>query len=97
MKTKTFELSLNTNCLSSSPTTCSDAIIEKLKPLGLKLIANNPKDTVNGFVSIVHDSSHLVRVEIYTEDEKPNHEHQSTLEKPITIPTENQVKSLLND
>jgi hypothetical protein len=95
MKSKTFELSLNTNCLSSSPATCSDAMIEKLKPLGLKLIANNPKDTVNGFISIVHDTEHLVRIEIYTENEKPNTQHLSTFEKPITIPSENQIKSLL--
>jgi len=95
MNTKTFEISLNTDCLSSSLATCSDAMIEKLKPLGLKLIANNPKDTVNGFISIVHDTQHLVRIEIYTEDEKPNTQHLSTLEKPITIPSENQIKSLL--
>ena len=95
MKTKTFELSLNTDCLSSSPATCSDAMIEKLTPLGLKLIANNPTDTVNGFISIVHDTQHLVRIEIYTEDEKPNNRHQSTFEKPITIPSENQINSLL--
>jgi hypothetical protein len=97
MNTKTFEISMNTNCLSSSPALCSDSIIEKLKPLGLKLIADHAKDTVNGFVSIVHDSSHLVRIEIYTENEKPNIHHQSTLEKPITIPSENQIKSLILD
>ena len=95
MKTKTFELSLNTDCLSSSPATCSDAMIEKLKPLGLKLIADHAKDTVNGFISIVHDTQHLVRIEIYTEDEKPNTQHLSTFETPITIPSENQIKSLL--
>ena len=96
MKTKTFELSLKTNCLSSSPATCSDAMIEKLKPLGLKLIANNSTDTVNGFISIVHAKlEHLVRIEIYTEDEKPNTQHLSTFETPITIPSENQIKSLL--
>jgi len=48
MKTKIFELSLKTNCLSSTPATCSDAMIEKLKPLGLKLIAEHSKDIVNG-------------------------------------------------
>jgi len=95
MKTKIFELSLKTNCLSSTPATCSDAMIEKLKPLGLKLIAEHSKDIVNGSISIVHDTEHLVRIEIYTEDEKPNNQHQSTLEKPITVPSENQVKSLL--
>ena len=96
MKTKTFELSLNTDCLSSSPAKCSDAMIEKLKPLGLKLIADHAKDAVNGSISIVHDKEHLVRIEIYTEDELPNTQHQSTLQKPITVPSENQIKSLLS-
>ena len=95
MNNKIFEISLNTNCLSGRFDECSNAIIEKLKPLGLKLIANTPQDVVNGFVSIVHDSQHLVRVEIYTQNEKPNNEHQTTFEKPITMPSENQIKNLI--
>jgi hypothetical protein len=96
MKTKTFEISIKTNCLSSSPAFCSDAMIEKLKPLGLKLIADNSKDTVNGSVSIVHAPEHLIIIEIYTETENPNDHHLTRLEKPVTIPNENQIKSLLN-
>ena len=97
MKTKTYEIK-TTGCNSVSAKeceACSDAIIEKLKPLGLKLIADNPEDAVNGSISIVHDTEHLVRIEIYTETEKPNTEHKSTLKKPKDIPTEKQCLDCL--
>ena len=95
MKTKTFEIQTQTIC-KQGDFTCSNNIIEKLKPLGLKLMAANPTDIVNGFVSIDHrPNHHLIRIEIYTENEAPSSHHSSTLEKPITVPSENQIKSLL--
>ena len=95
MKTKTFEIQTKTIC-KQGDFTCSNSIIEKLQPLGLKLRADNPTDTVNGFVSIDHNPNHhIIRIEIYTENEAPNNQHSSTLEKPITIPNENQINSLL--
>jgi hypothetical protein len=94
MKIKTFEVTTKMNC-ETALDKCSDKIIEKLKPLGLKLIADHPNDTVNGSVTILHDVEHIIRIEIYTESEGPNKDHLATLEKPLTIPNEHQIKSLL--
>ena len=96
MKNKTFEFKIKMDC-ESVPSKCSDKIIEKLKPLDLKLIADHPNDTVNGSVTILHGIEHVIRVEIYTENEGPNKDHLATLEKPLTIPNEHQIKSLIQD
>lgn len=95
MKIKTFEVTTVCEC-DPILSRCSDKIIEKLKPLDLKLIANNPNDTVNGSVTILHiGTTHHIRIEIYKENEAPNPEHLATLEKPLTIPSDEQIKSLL--
>jgi len=94
VKTKIFEIEKNIVC--SIPVKCSDDIIEKLKPLGLKLRADKETDTVNGYLSMNHiPNNHTLTIGIYEEDEKPNDEHLTTLKKPTKFPTQNQIEKLL--
>lgn len=94
MKTQIFEIKKSMTC--EDPVKCSDAIIEKLKPLGLILRADKETDTVNGYVSCVHElNNHLIIIGIYQTNEEPNNEHKTTLQTPITIPSKNQLESLL--
>jgi hypothetical protein len=94
MKTKIFEIKRAMRCTDAIK--CSDEIIEKLKPLGLVLRADKETDIVNGYVSCSHETNnHLIIIGIYDENQNPNEEHKSTFEKPITIPSRNQLESLL--
>lgn len=89
-----FEIEKNMNC--SIPENCSDNIIEKLKPLGLKLRADKETDTVNGYLSMNHaPNNHTLTIGIYEEDEKPNVMHLTTLKRPNKFPTQNQIENLL--
>ena len=94
MKGKTFEFTIKKKCTKSDK--CSDEIIEKLKPLGLKLRADKETDIVNGYLSMVHENNnHLIIVGIYEEDENSNVEHLTTFKKPTKFPTQNQIEKLL--
>ena len=94
MKTKIFEFTIKKKC--SDFVECSDQIIEKLIPLGLKIRADKDSDIVNGYLSMVHTSNnHLVIIGIYEENENPNYEHLTVLKKPGKIPTEKEIKDLL--
>ena len=94
MKTKIIVIKKKIDCVMPLAQ-CSDNIIEKLKPLGLKLRADKEIDTVNGFVSIVHAKEHIITVGIYEENEDPNQEHLSTFKKSNKIPNEKQIKDLI--
>jgi len=94
MKGKTFEFTIKKKCTKFDK--CSDEIIEKLKPLGLKLRADNENDIVNGYVSMVHaPNNHSITIAVYEETENPNAEHLTTLKRPSKVPTQNQIEKLL--
>ena len=88
-----IEIEKNMSC--SIPAECSDNILEKLKPLGLKLKAENENDTVNGYISCTHGKTHKITIGIYEQDEKPSNTHNLTHKKPTKIPTEKQIEKLL--
>jgi len=99
------------DCLTIDPMKCSDNIITKLKTLGLKLKADNSTDTVNGGVTIDHgyghftngvyiptnkiERKHTIKINIYTKDELPTDQHQTTLKKPSKIPTLEEIKKII--
>lgn len=61
-----------------------------------KLKADNPFDTVNGYVSISHGAlEHVYTVIFYDSDELPNSEHSTTLKKPLVMPSKADVEGLL--
>ena len=101
MKIKTFEFTIKKKC-SRPFHVCSDEIIEKLKPLGLKLRVDKEDDIVNGFVSMVHaPNNHSITVAIYDENENPITDltstgfHLTTFKRPAKFPTQNQIEKLL--
>ena len=53
---------------------------------GLKLMARNEEDTVDGFITVYGDD---VKVFVYDEDEAPSKEHKSTLRKVVDVPQAN--------
>ena len=101
MKTKIFEFTIKKNC-SRPFHICSDEIIEKLKPLGLKLRIDKNDDIVNGFVSMIHaPNNHSIIITIYEENEKPiidstlANYHLATFKRPTKFPSQNQIEKLL--
>ena len=94
MKTKIIVIKKKIDCVMPLAQ-CSDNIIEKLKPLGLKLRADKETDMVNGYVSIVHAKEHVITIGIYEENEDPNQEHLSTFKKPSKIPLEKEFLNLV--
>jgi hypothetical protein len=88
-------IKIEKNMSCSIPSECSDNILEKLKPLGLKLKAETETDTVNGYISCSHGKTHKITIGIYEQDEKPSNTHNLTHKKPTKIPTENQIEKLL--
>ena len=99
------------NCLTMTPEKCSDSIITNLNTLGLKLKADNSTDIVNGGVTIDHgyghftngvyiptnkiERKHTIKINIYTKDQLPTEQHQTTLKKPSKIPTLEEIKKTL--
>lgn len=59
-------------------------INEMAKAKGLKLVADNPTDTVNGYITIV---GKYVEVHFYNYDEFPNHEHSSNIKSEAVSST----------
>ena len=82
-------------CLDSK--TCFVSLLDKLETeTGLILQNKNPDKIVNGSLSVWHHSQgHLLKVEIYENDE-PNNEHISYLKKPNKTNI-NLLKEKLND
>ena len=70
-------------CLDSK--TCFVSLLDKLETeTGLILQNKNPDKIVNGSLSVWHHSQgHLLKVEIYENDEEPNNEHISYLKNLI--------------
>jgi len=68
---------------------CSDKLREQLeKKFNCKLMALNETDSVHGAITIVHTpNNHIITLDFYTKNEKPNDEHTSTLSKLSSIPS----------
>jgi len=77
--------------------TCSDKLRVKLeKEFNCKLMALKETDSVHGSLSIDHTpNKHVIRLDFYTETEKPNDEHKSTLVKLSSIPSSKNCESCL--
>jgi hypothetical protein len=87
-----IEIQKNMSCSDSIK--CSDNIVKKLKPLGLKLKAENENDTVNGYISCTHGKTHQIIIGIYEKNEKCKYS-DLTHKKPAKIPSKNQIEKLL--
>jgi len=75
---------------------CMSTILDKLETeTGLKLHAETDTDTVNGSLSVLHTSDHIIIVTIYDKNENSNNEHKSTFKKPSKIPTKSEIEKLL--
>ena len=80
----------------SRPSYCSDLIVEKLIPEGIKLRADKATDTVNGHITIDHNpKNHIIHITIYDKNEKPNNKHLTTFQKPQRMPTLDKLKKLI--
>ena len=88
-----IKIAKNMDCINSIK--CSDNIVKKLKPLGLKLKGETENDTVNGYISCTHGKTHKITIGIYEKDEKPSEAHNLTHKKPAKIPSKNQIEKLL--
>jgi len=76
---------------------CADNIRTKIEgEFNCKLMSRNETDIINGYISILHTpNNHLITVEFYDKDEKPNNVHTSTFKKLSTIPTESEIKKAI--
>lgn len=75
---------------------CTNEILVKLKHgVGFVLQASTPTDVVHGSVTIAHGQPHQIRVEVYDVDEAPNLRHRSTLKRPDTMPTKEELVTRL--
>ena len=93
-KSKIYTITKKITCTDNFQ--CSDSMIEKLQPLNLKLKATKSTDIVNGSITIDHTpNKHMIIIEIYQEDKKPEGMRATTLEKPSKTPTETEIKQLL--
>mgnify|MGYP003144234270 CR=1 FL=1 len=79
------------------PSECSDKLREKLeKKFNCKLMALKKTDSVHGAISIDHiPNKHVIRIDFYTKNEKPNDEHKSTLSKLSSIPSSKNCEECL--
>ena len=73
---------------------CSDDIRNELEEkLNIKLMARNDKDTVNGFINIIHaKNNHQIEVHIYEKDESSGKNHLTTFKKPSKMPKQSDFK-----
>jgi hypothetical protein len=83
-------------CLDSY--TCHTSLLDKLETETELVLQNKNQDKiVNGSLSVWHHhQGHLLKIEIYDNDEKPNNEHVSYLKKPNKTKI-NLLKEKLND
>ena len=81
------------SCVSSEE--CSDTIREKIEnEFSCKLMAIDKNDTVHGSVSILHEkNNHNIIIEFYEQNE--TRENQPTLKKLSKIPSETEIKKVL--
>ena len=77
--------------------TCADNIRTKIEgKFNCKLMTTNETGIINGYISILHTpNNHLITVEFYDKDEKPNNDHTSTFKKLSIIPTESEIKKII--
>jgi len=77
------------NCLQ-----CSKKIVNEVEEkLNIKLMARNDKDTVNGFINIIHaKNNHQIEVHIYEKDESSGKNHLTTFKKPSKMPKQSDFK-----
>ena len=83
-------------CLDSK--TCFVSLLDKLENETELVLQNKNQDKiVNGSLSVWHhEQGHLLKVEIYENDEGPNNEHVTYLKKPNKTKI-NLLKEKLND
>jgi len=76
---------------------CSNIIVDKLElEFSCKLRAENPSDTVNGSVTILHeDSKHIIDIVFYDKDESANIERLTTFKKLKKIPSISDIKKII--
>jgi hypothetical protein len=76
---------------------CSDNIRTKLEEkFNIKLMARDEKDSVNGFISIVHEeNNHTILIGLYDKNEEPSSKHQTTFKKLSKFPTQKQCEDCL--
>ena len=76
---------------------CADNIRTKIEgEFNCKLMSRNETDIINGYISILHTpNNHLITVEFYDKDEKPNNNHKCTFKKLGKIPTEKEIKKII--
>jgi hypothetical protein len=87
--------------LDNSALTCEETSDKVLVALGhrpdFKLRADNEGDTVHGSVTIIHYDGYCeISVEVYEVDELPDATRKSTLKRPDTIPTQANIKAMLD-
>ena len=89
---------INKKITCNSIDDCENTIIGKLeKKFNCKLKALTESDSVNGYVSILHQKNdHIVTIEFYDKNQNPNIEHKSTFKKLEKIPTMKQCKECLS-
>jgi len=72
---------------------CSDMVVDKLEKLGLILMSRKKGSIVNGSVTIHHEqNNHMIRVEIYESNEKPNSKHFGDFKKPSKMPAKKELE-----
>jgi len=93
---------INITCEAGKEAECSDLIRMRLEnALTVKLMANTPRDTVNGHISIGHaPNNHYVTVVIYERDneheaERGSKTSSSRCKRPINLPTRRDLESLI--
>lgn len=74
---------------------CSDILREKIEnKFNCKLMANNEKDTVHGYITIFHEkNNHIITVEFYDQDKTRN--NLATFKKLSKIPSESEIKEII--
>ena len=87
------------DCSGIMSAECSDLFLAALgNGIGFRLRADNPTDTVHGAVTIVHNFppiAHEILVEVYEQQEGPNARHRSTLNRPLLMPTTQDIRNRL--
>jgi len=93
-----FLIEKKIDCSKLKPYQCSDLIVEKLIPHGIKLRASKETDKVNGHLRIDHNiKKHKIYVTIYEKNEKSNAQHLTTFEKPKHFLTLEEIKKIIKE
>lgn len=88
------------DCSGMTSAECSDRCVAALgHGIGFKLRADEPDDEVHGLVTIAHTEPpalHEIIVEVYERDELPVEGRESTLRRPVEMPTERTLRDRLD-